>query len=417
MENKSAKEPVEDKYLQNPVPFSIMTALSVTAVILAFALGGTFASSPWAIAWLLGMVGIFVFVSIGAYEVYGAARRKRFSTGSSEADRSEEHLRALEEASELFSGTLGPSDAFRLISSRIRIMLPAVSSAMLVPEEGRDRLIVIESAGDHAAELRGKSFGLGESVAGQCYYTNIIEVGREALDHGFEPTPTACLPIADKDGPKAIIQLYFPKDLRLVEKEYELLDAIRNRVTPLMISSISIEKNRASAMTDQATGLPNERAFAMIFEKQVAETSRKREIRPLTLLSIDIKDFEQINSRFGHVAGDRVLEYAADVLHENLRQMDVLARVSSDEFLVIAPTATRETAHEMITRINAGFFGRRVKPSVGESIEVEVNIGWSVFGTDGETTDAMIKAARQRRTQAKSGEPAKVVWFPQELSN
>lgn len=110
-------------------------------------------------------------------------------------------------------------------------------------------------------------------------------------------------------------------------------------------------------MTDVTTDLPNERAFYLILENQIAEAQRKREDRPLTILAIDIKNFDEVNQKFGHAAGDRILNFVAHGIKDNLRQMDFLARSIGDEFLAILPTATKEVSHEVIARIQTGFFG------------------------------------------------------------
>src|SRR5207253_4107332 len=112
-------------------------------------------------------------------------------------------------------------------------------------------------------------------------------------------------------------------------------------VAPLVLSSMALERSRANALTDPTTDLPNERAFYLVLENQIAEAQRKQGDRPLTILAIDIKNFEDINRRFGHAAGDRALNFAAQLVKDNLRQMDFLARSTGDEFLVILPTASR----------------------------------------------------------------------------
>ena len=184
-----------------------------------------------------------------------------------------------------------------------------------------------------------------------------------------------------------------------------------------MLGAIAYERTRANALTDVTTDLPNERAFYLVLENQVAEAQRKRGERPLTILAVDIKNFQEINCNFGHAAGDRVLNFAAQVIKDNLRQMDFVARALNDEFLVILPTADKEISHEIISRISTGFFGRRLAINDTQSVEIGLNIGWSAFGSDGETPGQLLSLAQLRKEQMKSTVPGNVIWFPQEQQN
>ena len=90
--------------------------------------------------------------------------------------------------------------------------------------------------------------------------------------------------------------------------------------------------------------MPNERSFYLVLENQIAQTQRNSRERPLTVLAIDIINFDEINRRFGHSAGDRILYYAAGTIKNQLRRMDFSARTTGDEFLAALPTASEEVS-------------------------------------------------------------------------
>ncbi len=97
--------------------------------------------------------------------------------------------------------------------------------------------------------------------------------------------------------------------------------------------------------------------------------------------------------------------------------INFFARATADEFLVVLPTATKEISHDIIGRVQTGFFGRKLKVTDTDSVEIEINIGWAAFGTDGELPDTLVKAARARKEQSKTAAPSKVLWFPSEFAN
>ena len=130
------------------------------------------------------------------------------------------------------------------------------------------------------------------------------------------------------------------------------------------------------------------------------------------MLSIDVRDFDLITSSRGHATGDRVLNFVARTARENLRQMDFFARCGNDEFLAVLPTASEETAQEVVERIGTEFRGRKLQIEGIDPIEVRLNFGWAVFGKDGETAKELLAMARARRGSSfANGRQSTVLMF------
>lgn len=109
---------------------------------------------------------------------------------------------------------------------------------------------------------------------------------------------------------------------------------------------------------DGLTGLYNLRYF---YEKLEAEIERaKRQSHPLSLLLLDIDRFKSYNDAHGHLEGDRVLREVARVIAECTREhVDLGFRYGGDEFTVILPEASEETAHQIAQRIRETFESKR----------------------------------------------------------
>ena len=397
----------------------LIIAASLAAIISTYLL----ANSNWEVVaktrGFSAIIGAFLVVCAVFY--FWQSRQRTYittkvitDTPESEIDRG---LTALDEANEFFTGALKSSDTFRLVANRVKAVLPFQSALLLLLDPNRSQLTVAEAAGCAVNDQKGKMVKFDNKLAGRSFYSHAAEVGEEAMSTADKRLPSVAIPLIRGTDVFGVLQLYFDHAYELENVEQSLFEAIGTRVAPLILSSIALERSQANALTDATTDLPNERAFYLILENQIAETVRKREMRPLTILTIDIKEFDDINRRFGHAAGDQVLNFVAQVVKDNLRQMDFFARSMSDEFLAILPTASREISHEIIARIHTGFFGRKLKLSDADSIEIEVNFGWAAFGEDGETADHLLAAARQRKEQSKSAAPNKVLWFQQESAN
>jgi len=99
---------------------------------------------------------------------------------------------------------------------------------------------------------------------------------------------------------------------------------------------------------DELTGLGNRRYL----QQRMNEIELSGRRHPISILSIDITDFKQVNDIFGHAAGDRVLKEVAKVLRETLRPDDCLVRMGGDEFVAVIEHANEEIAESVVARIH-----------------------------------------------------------------
>lgn len=102
-------------------------------------------------------------------------------------------------------------------------------------------------------------------------------------------------------------------------------------------------REQALARSDSLTGLANR---AALYERIGIEIERqKRSGRPMTLAYIDCDEFKRVNDRYGHAAGDHLLQVVAHALTHNVRRVDMAARIGGDEFALLLPeTETREAS-------------------------------------------------------------------------
>jgi diguanylate cyclase (GGDEF)-like protein len=100
---------------------------------------------------------------------------------------------------------------------------------------------------------------------------------------------------------------------------------------------------------DGLTGLLNRRTIEETLLAQVQRSRRSGE--PFTVLMLDLDHFKAINDRHGHAAGDRALKHTAAALRAGLREIDAVGRFGGEEFLVLMPGATVETARPVAERL------------------------------------------------------------------
>ncbi len=129
----------------------------------------------------------------------------------------------------------------------------------------------------------------------------------------------------------------------------------------------------ASAECDPLTGLGNRRHL----ERRCAELLplAQREARPLALAQIDIDRFKSINDQHGHATGDLVLVAMAQLLRENTRVGDVLARHGGEEFVIVLPGMTLDAAAGLCERLRERVAAHDWFALGGAALAVTVSIG------------------------------------------
>jgi diguanylate cyclase (GGDEF)-like protein len=336
----------------------------------------------------------------------------------------ESRLFALEEANQFFGASLKPADMFRLVASRVNELIPFAACVVFVADELQEKLTIEFADGKNSANLRKVQIDAIEGNAGKTFFSREPQFDQKLLlektavnpIHLKEFNSAIAVPLFRGDEVFGVLQLYGDSENSFDPDSPLLLEAIGIRVAPLLLSSFAFEQSMANALTDSLTDLPNERAFFLVLENQIAEAQRFRE-RPLSILAIDLKDFNEVNQTYGHAGGDRLLKFTGEIIKAQLRQMDFIARSSNDEFLVILPTASEQIARDVIERIERTFVTKPFGISTDNKIFLQFNFGMAAFGEDGETAQQLLKSANVRKHQTKTNLPNKVLWFPKEFVN
>lgn len=140
-----------------------------------------------------------------------------------------------------------------------------------------------------------------------------------------------------------------------------------------------------AAISDPLTGLHNRR-YAMPHLKRIAEHAASNR-KPFAVMLADMDHFKRVNDLHGHRAGDAVLVETAQRLRENLRAVDLLARIGGEEFLIVLPGVDLANARNAAARLCDMVRERPfVIPDQDTQISVTISIGLTVC--DGSTVKA-----------------------------
>jgi diguanylate cyclase (GGDEF)-like protein len=156
----------------------------------------------------------------------------------------------------------------------------------------------------------------------------------------------------------------------------------------------------ALSRRDELTGVGNYRA---LHERLAAEIARhQRHGREFALVLLDLDGFKQVNERYGHLEGDRLLAEIGTSLRRELRREDAVFRQGGDEFAVIVPEVNAEEAGEVAKRLGdrvsrRGFGSDELRP-------ITAGTGFAMFPADGRTVDELLSVADADLFSSKPGE-------------
>jgi diguanylate cyclase (GGDEF)-like protein len=156
-----------------------------------------------------------------------------------------------------------------------------------------------------------------------------------------------------------------------------------------------------AAVIDPVSGLFNRRYFQGRLDEEL-----QRAIRQLTsvgLLMIDLDGFKNINDRFGHVAGDLIIRDISEILRRSVRIFDVCTRFGGEEFAVMMPGGTIESAGTIAERIRQRVEAyQRSEPDLAE-LRVTASIGVAVSPPDATARELIERADRALYRAKKAG--------------
>jgi diguanylate cyclase (GGDEF)-like protein len=182
-----------------------------------------------------------------------------------------------------------------------------------------------------------------------------------------------------------------------------ILLAISSKMGLAIENALKYEQAESSATTDYLTGLPNARSLFLQLDRELARC--KRDNSSLTVMVCDMDGFKQINDRFGHLEGNRVLRLFAQSLKDSCREYDYVARMGGDEFVVVAPGLPQDAYVKKADQLRdlARLAGHEV---CGEDL-LSLSIGQSVFPADGSDAEELLAEADRRMYVEKQQQPSR----------
>ncbi len=139
---------------------------------------------------------------------------------------------------------------------------------------------------------------------------------------------------------------------------------------------------RDLSITDGLTGLYNSRHFFGRAKEEIERCNRYSST--LSLILLDVDNFKNFNDTYGHIDGDRVLARLADVIRDEIREVDSAYRYGGEEFIVLFPETDPEEAQVVAERLRSAFelITFTPRPNTGVNMTISIGGGFYHLGED-----------------------------------
>jgi diguanylate cyclase (GGDEF)-like protein len=238
--------------------------------------------------------------------------------------------------------------------------------------------------------------------------TSIVDVG----DPSSDPAEVALmkhdgnhtllmLPLVANGATIGLVELFARTHVTFDGIHIELARTMANETAMALENARLYEAARNLADRDQLTGFYNHRYLHERLGEEIVRAQRSR--LPVSLLMIDLDDFKLVNDTFGHLFGDRVLAWVAELMRSTLRVSDVGARYGGDEFAIILPDTDHVAAQRAAERILGAFRDHVFQGESRGPVPVGLSIGVASFPADGRTGPDLIATADRALYRVKDG--------------
>ncbi|HZI57912.1 MAG TPA: HD domain-containing phosphohydrolase [Verrucomicrobiae bacterium] len=312
---------------------------------------------------------------------------------------------ARQEAQTLFELTqdlgnsLSLSETLSVLSGRLKRLVPYDAIATYIVR-GNELLPEFVN-GDNFRLFAALRIPLGEGLSGWVGQNRKPMLnGNPALEHGYVHYPNRysalrsaiSVPLEGLQGVVGVLTLYHSDADAYTSDHLRILLAISSKVALSVENALAFQEAESSATTDYLTELPNARSLFIHLDRELARC--KRLDTSLTVMVCDLDGFKNINDRFGHLEGNRILRHFSETLQGSCREYDYVARMGGDEFVIVAPglSASAAEARGICLSELAGSAGREVC-----GVEwLSLSVGCAIYPEDGVDAEKLLAEADRR---------------------
>jgi diguanylate cyclase (GGDEF)-like protein/PAS domain S-box-containing protein len=289
---------------------------------------------------------------------------------------------------------------FQLIHQIIGKLLPAANFSVAMYDESNDQLNFPYYTGDYDEASELQQTAVSTLCAEVIRTRQPLLLGPESLAslpeelRAVNDSNAVCWLVVPLNSHKGTIGALILKSnsdgARYTEKDKELLQFVSTQVATAIERKQLHARLKHMAQYDGLTGLPNR---GLLYDRlKMALARTRREQGQMSLLYLDLNNFKQVNDSLGHVAGDELLQEVANRLKQCVRDLDTVARMGGDEFVVLLENIQLPE--------HAANVAKKIRSAISQPIKIEgcslcilPSIGIALYPDHGDEAQQLLRHA------------------------
>jgi diguanylate cyclase (GGDEF)-like protein len=236
--------------------------------------------------------------------------------------------------------------------------------------------------------------------AKETFFNAYKEIAKQSLLN-YEKTSGSFLEISDEHTKVLKDCVDDHIDVPQLKSKFEtiqqhMVDEINKANKVITELSKQVKRLEAKSNIDSLTKVFNRRALVSYLDILCEEATSKYNVH---MLMLDLDDFKQVNDTYGHIAGDKILIFVANILKQTLRDSDKIFRYGGEEFVIILNRTDDTHCSKIVERI-LNLIRANNLIYKGETLNITASIGTTVY-KEGDTPDTFMDRADKALYKAK----------------
>jgi diguanylate cyclase (GGDEF)-like protein len=294
----------------------------------------------------------------------------------------------------------------RLLYAQDHAKLVAEALAgMAVATGARRTLLVSWEWGKADCQLSAAGLGAREAAELARFVEDVVLQGapdKPIVAEGPLGSPMLVAPLSRGEVSAAIVGLDTERD---GYGPAEVADAayLAEHLSLALFEQLRAGEERGFAFVDELTGLYNARYFDKLVGREVglAQGGEGTNPRVFSVLVLNIDHIRQVNDRYGHLTGSKVLVEMGRVLRRCVREVDPVFRYSADDFALLLRGADRQAALHVAERVRRSIETHPFLSREGLDLNLTACIGMASFPDHARSKEALIDLAEAALRRAK----------------